>query len=138
MDQTDRITREEMFMEMAVTASKRSTCLRKKVGCVLVKDNRVIAIGYNGVLPGEDPSYGLTEDGKSRTVHAEQNVIAFCARHGISTDGCIMFITLSPCQDCMEVMVQAGIIGIWYKEEYRCTDAFEIAKKQNIIINRLA
>jgi dCMP deaminase len=116
----NRITRDEVFFKTALLFSERSTCPRKKVGAVLVKDKRIIATGYNGVLPGISEKFSLNEDGSSRTVHAEANIISFCAKHGISTDGAELFITLSPCEKCAELIVQAGITKVRYLEKYRC------------------
>ena len=108
-----------MFIEIAQVVSKRSTCSRKRVGAVLVKDNRVIAIGYNGVLPNMPEEMGLDKDGNSHTVHAEANIIAFCAKHGISTNDAELYVTLSPCEKCSELIIQSGIKKIHYTEDYR-------------------
>ena len=128
----DRITREEFFKEAALLISRRSSCLKKQVGALLVIDNRVIAQGYNGVLPGVDPINGMDEDGTTHTVHAEANLISFCAKHGIATDGAIMYITLSPCEKCAELMVQAGIKKVYYIEQYKDLTGIDILLEQDI------
>ena len=120
-----RISREKLFMETAILFAKRSTCSRKKVGAVLVRDNRIVATSYNGVPPGRPHGWGLKEDGSSDTIHAEENLIAFCARHGISTEGCTIYLTLSPCKDCAELCEQAGIKEIIYLEQYRNIEGIE-------------
>lgn len=121
-----------MFMEIAQVVSKRSTCSRKQVGCVLVKDNRVVCIGYNGVLPNMPESMGIDEEGNSHTVHAEANVIAFCAKNGIPTDGTTLFTTLSPCEKCAELVIQAGIKEVYFHEYYRNTDGINLLIMNNI------
>lgn len=108
-----------MFMEIAQVVSKRSTCSRKKVGCILVVDGRIISTGYNGVLPNVNHDEGLDEDGNSKTVHAETNAIAFCAKYGIPTQGAQLWVTLSPCDKCAEIIIQAGIKEVVYLDLYR-------------------
>lgn len=130
----ERITREELFIEIAQLVSLRSTCNRKRVGAVLVRDKRVVAMGYNGVLPGIDPSKGVDEEGNSKTVHAEANLIAYCAKNGIRTQNTTLYTTLAPCEKCAELIIQAGIIKVVYIENYRDPAGVELLKSQNITI----
>ena len=134
----ERISREQMFMDIAKTVSKRSTCTRKQVGCVLVLENRVIAIGYNGVLPGMPPELGSDENGISHTVHAEANVIAFCAKFGIPTMNCSMYVTLQPCEKCAELIVQSGVKEVIYLEDYRCDIGIKLLENNNIKVSKYA
>lgn len=113
-------------MEVARLASQRSSCLKKQVGAVLVLENRLICVGYNGVLPGFDPSTGIDEDGITHTVHAEANIIAFCSKYGIPTKGCTLYTTLSPCENCAQLIFQSGIIKVIYLEEYRDRTGIEL------------
>lgn len=128
-----KITRIEFYTEAALLISRRSSCLKKQVGAILVKDRRVIAQGYNGVLPGDNHRNEIGEDGLSHTVHAEANIISFCAKHGIATEGATMYVTLSPCEKCAELIIQAGIESVSYQEEYRDTKGIEILKRYNIV-----
>lgn len=129
-----RISFDEYFMDMAVLASKRSTCERRQVGAVLVKDKRVIATGYNGAAKGVkhcDEKGGCIrqqlkiESGKEldicSAVHAEQNAIVQAAYVGVSTKDSIMYVTVSPCFTCAKMMVNAGIkevvIAGYYPDE---------------------
>ena len=129
---SERISREELYKEAALLISRRSSCLIRPVGAILVKDNRIIAQGYNGVLPGVKPEEGLDEDGNTHTVHAEANLITFCAKHGIATNGSTMYVTLSPCEKCAELIVQAGISNVYYLELYRNTIGLDILTNQGI------
>lgn len=133
----NRISRGQMFKEIVLTVSKRSSCLKKQVGALLLKDNRVIAIGYNGVLPNETPEKGLdTITGETHTVHAEANIIAYCAKNGISTNGCTLWVTLSPCEKCAELVIQSGIKRVVYLERYRDTIGIQMMRNNDIdIIN---
>ena len=131
----ERISREQYFISIALLTAKRSTCLKKQVGAVLVKEGRIIATGYNGVLPGDDHSSGMDEDGITHTVHAEANIIAFCAKNGISTDNSVLYTTLSPCEKCAELIVQSGIGEITYIEKYRDSSGLQILHNQGILVN---
>lgn len=130
-----RISRHEYFIEVAKLTSKRSICPRKQVGAVLVKDGRIIATGYNGVLPNEKHELAQNPDGSSATIHAEANIIAFCARNGISTEGTILYVTLSPCDKCAELIVQSGIESVYYIEEYRDTTGINTLIDNGVSIN---
>jgi len=132
MDRGKRIPRNNMFIEIIEILSQRSTCERKKVGALLTKSNRIIATGYNGTLPLIDPNYGIDKDGNSRTVHAEANIISFCARNGVKTNNTRLYITLSPCEKCAELIVQAGIKEVYYLESYRDKTGIMILTKQGV------
>jgi dCMP deaminase len=119
MELKKRISREEYNMEVAKLTSLRSTCPKKHVGAVLLLDNRIIATGYNGVLPNYDHNKSMDENGVTHTVHAEANLIGFCAKNGIKTDGAVLYVTLSPCEKCAELLIQSGIKTVVYLEEYR-------------------
>lgn len=113
---------DQYFMDMATLASERSTCDRLAVGCVLVKDNRVIATGYNGSIHKhehcDEVGHLMVEGGCKRTIHAESNAILQCARNGIATDGAIAYVNHQPCPDCTKALNQAGIWKVLYQHAY--------------------
>lgn len=122
-----RISRDELAMGIASLYAKRGTCGRRQVGCCLVTDGRVIASGYNGTLPGHphcsiiDPRSTLSCDPASNcqhAVHAEANMIAYCARHGIKTEGTHLYSTSFPCKKCAELIIQAGISEVTFSVPY--------------------
>ena len=119
---TKRIYWHEYFMNIAVQVSERGTCDRKRVGCILVKDKRILATGYNGSIVGSthcDDEGHLMEDGHCiRTVHAEINALAQCAKYGVSCDGSIAYCNTYPCWDCFKAMINAGVKQIYYKDSY--------------------
>jgi len=120
--QHKRINRSELFMGLAILSSKRSLCQRLQVGAVLVKDNRIIANSYNGLLPGNlDTCYLECNIDKpcTKTLHAEENLIAFCAKEAIPMNNCSVYITHSPCKKCLNLLTQAGIKKIIYNIPYR-------------------
>ena len=106
---------DEYFLSIAREVATRSTCARRHVGSVLVKERRILTTGYNGSPPGQahctDPGVGcLLEDGKCiRTLHAEQNAIAQAALHGVSTKGATLYGTCRPCHVCARMIVGSGI-----------------------------
>lgn len=128
-----RISREELNKEAALLISKRSTCPKKQVGSLLIDENRIVAMGYNGVLPGEDPLTGYDEKtGITNTVHAEANIISFCAKNGIKTEGLCLWVTLSPCRKCAELIIQSGIKQVVFLEKYRDDSPITLLVKHGV------
>ena len=110
-------------MNLAVQAATRSTCPRKHVGAVIVRDKSILSTGYNGSIRGAphcDEVGCLLENGHCvRTVHAEANAIVQAARNGVRLDGAEIYVTASPCFGCFKLIVNAGIRTIHYGEFYR-------------------
>lgn len=134
---SDRISRSELFMEVAHLLRQRSTCSRGKVGAVLTRDNRIIATGYNGAAPGEphcldlgcDVHENMHEAGCQRTVHAEANVIAYAARHGQSCEGATLYCTHGACLKCAQLILSAGIANVVYGTPYRLPEGLELLRR---------
>jgi len=126
-----RVSVHQYFMDIADVVSRRATCDRKHVGCVLVKDKRIIATGYNGSMSGTshcDDVDHLMEDGHCiRTVHAEINALAQCAKYGVSCNGSTCYCNTYPCWECFKALVNAGVKSIYYK------DSYEAKAKDNVI-----
>ena len=110
---------DEYFKEIVQVTAKRSSCDRLHVGCILVKDNRIIAQGYNGFLPGCPHDSIIKDDHEQATVHAEQNAVTDCAKRGVSCNESIAYITHYPCINCMKILCAAGIKEIKYIEDYK-------------------
>ena len=135
----------EYFMKMAELAAERSTCIRRRVGAVLVKDKRVLATGYNGaprdLLHCEEtgclreqmnvPSGQRHEI--CRGVHAEQNLIAQAAFHGVKTEGATVYCTNQPCIICTKLLINAGIKKIYYRNPYDNQFTNNILEQSDII-----
>ena len=119
---TERPSWDDYFMATAVLISTRSPCERLHVGCVIVsggeRQNRLIAAGYNGFLPGTPHLSRLREGREQATVHAEQNAIADAARRGSSVEGGIAYVTHFPCINCAKILAASGIAEIRYREDY--------------------
>jgi dCMP deaminase len=133
-----RISWDNYFSEFAILTSKRSSCSRLNVGCVLVKNNRVIATGYNGFLPNAPHESIVVDNHEQATVHAEQNCIADCAKRGVNTQDATAYITHYPCINCYKILVASGIKIIKYLEDYKNNPIIDkINENLNIIIKKI-
>ena len=109
----------DYFKEIVQITSKRSPCTRLQVGCLLVKDNRIISQGYNGFLPGLPHESIIRNNHEMATVHGEMNAIADLARRGVSSLGSTAYITYFPCINCFKLMAASGVKEIRYINDYR-------------------
>ena len=125
----NRLSWQDYFMANAELISKRSTCDRAYVGAVLVKDNRIIATGYNGGVSETDNCNEVghyMEDGHCiRTVHAEMNALIQCAKEGISTKNTEIYVTHFPCLNCTKQLLQVGCKRVVYIHQYRIDEYAE-------------
>ena len=127
---SNRPTWEEYFKNIVEITATRSPCHRLQVGCLLVRDNRIISQGYNGFLP-ESPHESIVENNHEQaTVHAEQNAICDCARRGSNCSGAIAYITHYPCIICTRLLLAAGIKEIKYLEDYKNDELVKVFVKQ--------
>jgi dCMP deaminase len=144
-------------MKAAEVYSQLSSARRLQVGCVVVKDNTIIGIGYNGMPSGwdndcEKRSYinidskwqYLDEDGSTyslvtrpEVLHAESNALAKIARSTNSSEGASVFVTHAPCLDCAKMMYQAGINSVYYRNSYRDTSGVDFLKECNIEVEQI-
>ena len=129
---------QKAHMEVAETYAKLSTAKRAQVGCVIVKDKRIISIGYNGMPSGWDnecedtDEYGFMPVTKPEVLHAETNAIAKLARSSESGDKADLYVTLPPCIDCAKLIYQSGITRVFYKGTYRTVDGIEFLKQAGV------
>lgn len=119
MDETNRPSWNEYFKNIVLTTSTRSSCSRLHVGCILVKDNRIISQGYNGFLSGHPHESIVINNHEIATIHAEQNAIIDCAKRGVNCNNSTAYITHFPCINCLKILVQAGIEKIYYINDYK-------------------
>ena len=120
----------EYFKEIVLATAKRSPCERLKVGCLLVRENRIIAQGYNGFLPDCPHDSIIRDNHEQATVHAEQNAICDCAKRGVSCNEAIAYITHYPCLICIRLLLASGISKIYYIHEYKKDELVDIFAKQ--------
>ncbi len=131
-----RATWEEYFMNIAKEVATRSTCDRKHVGSVIVKDKTILSTGYNGSIRGmphcDEVGHMLENDHCVATIHAEANAILQAAKNGVMINEAEIYITASPCWLCFKMLANAGIKKIYYGEFYRDERIFDTAKKLGI------
>ena len=120
----------EYFKKILLVVKERSPCHRLQVGCLLIKDNRIISQGYNGFLPGCPHKSIVRDNHEQATVHAEQNAICDCAKRGVSCEGAICYVTHYPCIICCRLLLASGITEIRYIEDYKNDELVKVFCEQ--------
>lgn len=114
-----RPSREKTFMDVASVFARRSTCSRAQVGAVIVKDNHILAHGYNGTPPGLPHCVHQDDEPCEQAIHAEANAIAYAARVGVNVAGGTLYTTHEPCLRCAQLIIAAGITKVVFDQHYR-------------------
>jgi dCMP deaminase len=141
----------DAHMKVAETYANLSSATRLKVGCVIVKNDTIIGIGYNGMPSGWDnvceevdtPTLpylqgdGPTLKTKKEVIHAEINAISKVARSTNSSDGADMFITHAPCIECAKTLFQSGIKKVFYRDTYRTEDGLKFLEKCDVYVEKV-
>jgi len=128
----------EYYKSLVEITASRSACKKLHVGCILVKDNRIISQGYNGYLSGAPHEQLIRNGHEMATIHAEQNAICDCARRGASCNDCIAYITHYPCLNCMKLLAASGIKKIYYINDYNNDEyCSKISAQHDIAIEKL-
>lgn len=109
----------KLYKQIVLELSKMSQDNRLKVGCLLLKDGRIIATGYNGQMSGQPHEQILKDNHDVSTIHAEMNCLMFSVKHGIDVDKCEIFVSHYPCMNCIKHLYQAGITKIYYVNDYK-------------------
>ena len=131
----------DAYMDVAKRFAQLSSAKRLQVGAIVVKDDRIISIGYNGMPSGWDNGCeNILEDGTTKTkpevIHAEANAIAKLAKSTESGEGSMMFLTHAPCIDCAKQIYTAGINKVYYNQSYRDTLGIDFLKKCNVRVEQ--
>lgn len=133
---TKRASWDEYFMKIAIQAGTRSTCNRKHVGAVIVRDKTILSTGYNGSIRGmphcDDIGHMMENDHCIATVHAEANAIIQAARNGTGINEADIYVTASPCWNCFKLIANSGIRRIFYLEFYRDEKILTVSKQADI------
>ena len=144
----ERPTWDEYFMQIAELVGSRSTCLRRQVGAILVKDRRIIATGYNGAPTrvSHCAEVGCLRQQLAipsgerheicRGIHAEQNGIIQAALHGVSTQGAVLYCTTQPCVQCAKMLINAGVERIVFRGGYPDPLARELLCEAGIVVEQ--
>jgi len=123
-------------MNIAKQVASRSTCDRKHVGSVIVRDKTILSTGYNGSIRGmphcDEADHMMENDHCVATIHAEANAVLQAAKNGVMIEGAEVYITASPCWICFKMLANTGIKKIYYGEFYRDEKIFDVAKKLDI------
>jgi dCMP deaminase len=118
----ERPTWDAYFLTIAAAVGQRSTCRRRKVGALLVRDRRILVTGFNGAVRGQPHCLEVgcdMQDGHCvRAVHAEVNAVIQAALHGVSTLGSTLYCTSQPCHGCTKVLLNAGVAAVVYTDAY--------------------
>jgi len=114
-----RPTWDKYFTKIVTVTSERSSCHRLHVGCLLVRNNRIISQGYNGFLSGAEHKSIVRNNHEQATIHAEQNALMDCAKRGVSCQDCTAYITHYPCIICCRLLIAGGIKKIKYIHDYK-------------------
>jgi dCMP deaminase len=137
-DSKERLEWDDYFMSIALLASQRSPCDRLHVGSVIVKNNRLISMGYNGFISGAPHISRVQDNHEQSTIHSEINAITDCAKRGVSLDGGTIYVTHYPCINCFKCIAASGIKNIVYLEDYNNNPIVHIlASDSNITITKL-
>lgn len=140
---------EEYFMSIAEQVATRSTCLRRNVGCIIVVDKRIVSTGYNGAPAGlahceevgclrEDRGVASGERHElCRGLHAEQNAVIQAALHGTAVRGGTLYCTHKPCVLCTKMLINAGIVRVYYREGYEDELADELAREAGMLVEHI-
>jgi dCMP deaminase len=122
----------QAYMDVAERFAQLSSAKRLQVGAIVVKDDRIISIGYNGMPSGWDNVCEHEGKTKPEVLHAESNAIAKLAKSPESGEDASIFITHSPCIDCAKLIYQSGIATVYYKNDYRSTQGIEFLTRSDI------
>ena len=134
----ERLDWDDYFMSIALLASQRSPCERLQVGSVIVKNNRLISMGYNGYISGAPHTSRVKDNHEQSIIHSEINAITDCAKRGASLENGKIYVTHYPCINCFRSIAACGIKEIMYLNEYKNDPIIQdLAGDAGIIIKRL-
>jgi dCMP deaminase len=127
----------KFMFEILDVVANQSYCKRKKVGCVIAKDNHILSTGYNGTIPKTEniceDELGFTKD---IVIHAEINAIAKAVKEGISINGATLYCNYTPCMECAKLIIQSGIKEVIYLEEYKDLRPIQYMRKAGILLKK--
>jgi dCMP deaminase len=141
MEPPTRVPWDVYFMNIAQVVASRSTCPRKFVGAVIVRDKTILSTGYNGSIRGmphcTEIGHMMENDHCVATIHAEANAIIQAAKNGVVIDGATIYVTASPCWNCFKMIANGGIRRICYGEFYRDERIFDVASRLGIDLHHI-
>lgn len=129
---------DKSYLRIAQVWAENSQCERKKVGCVMIKNQTIVADGYNGTPSGFD---NTCQDATGKTfpyvLHAEANAITKVAKSNNSSDGATLYITINPCVECAKLIIQAGIVRVVYADFYKNYDGLLLLEQSGVEVEQI-
>jgi len=136
-----RIPIDKIYMQIAYQTAKLSYAKRRRVGCIIVKDEQIVSFGYNGTPHNFDNSCETQEGDalitKAEVLHAESNAITKLAKSTLTSVGADLYTTTMPCYGCSKLIIQAGIKRVFYSEDYRDRSGVDLLKKAGIEVHEV-
>lgn len=125
------------YMDVAILTSKLSYCKRRQVGSIIVKNDKIISIGYNGTISGaENICEDIDGNTKDDVVHAEENSILKLAKSTESSEGSVMFVSTEPCIKCAKLIILSGISHVYYSDDYNNSGGIELLIKSGVKVTK--
>lgn len=125
-----------MYFDMSLRVAEESKCMRKKVGCIIIAESGMIALGFNGMASGQPDTWHNPNDTEHQSnpevVHAELNALGKMLEQGVSAKGAVVYVTLAPCLECAKLLVRAGVSEVNFIESYRQTCGIDYLIKNGV------
>lgn len=122
----------ELYLDIALRVSQMSHCLKRKVGCVIVRDGRILSMGWNGMPNGFDNVCELGQETNPEVIHAEGNALAKLACSTDSSEGASVYTTTSPCVECAKLLIQSKVNEVIFQDSYHDTMGIELLTKGGV------
>lgn len=127
-----------MYMQIAERVSNESRCPRTQVGCLILAESGMTALGFNGHASGGPNEWEFSTEGNPEVVHAELNALGKMLEQGVSAKGATVFVTLSPCLECAKLLVRSKVKRVVYSCDYRKDEGLKYLEKYGVIVDQLA
>jgi dCMP deaminase len=127
---------DSMYMQIAERVSNESRCPRTQVGCVILAESGMTALGFNGHASGGPNEWEFSTEGNPEVVHAELNALGKMLEQGVSAKGATVYVTLSPCLDCGKLLVRAKVARVVFRDSYRKTEGIDYLRKYGVEVEK--
>lgn len=128
---------DSMYMQIAERVSNESRCPRTQVGCLILAESGMTALGFNGHASGGPNEWEFSTEGNPEVVHAELNALGKMLEQGVSAKGATVYVTLSPCLECAKLLVRSKVKRVVYSCDYRKDDGLKYLEKYGVVVDQL-
>lgn len=128
---------DSMYMQIAERVSEESKCPRAQVGCLILAESGMTALGFNGHASGGPNEWEFSAEGNPEVVHSELNALGKMLEQGVSAKGATVYVTLSPCLECAKLLVRSRVKRVVYKQDYRKLDGINYLHKYGVVVDQL-